>query len=94
MGHICELTDEQRFEVFINKSLKQYREKMSLKGTQNGRSLNDEEMISAIKLHSQSIKKEEEYDQLAKTVNFDIDSAAQKAVSVSDPNQIVIQIIR
>ena len=26
--HISELSDEQKFEVFINKSLKQYREQM------------------------------------------------------------------
>lgn len=31
--HLSELTNEERFDVFINKAMKQYRENMSLKGT-------------------------------------------------------------
>lgn len=61
--HISELSDEQRFEVFINKSLKQYREQMSLKGQDGqGRKLTEEVIMTSIKLHCQSLRREEDYE--------------------------------
>ena len=51
--HLSELSQAQRFEVFIKKSHKSYREQMSLKGwSGTGRKITNEEMIASIKLHS------------------------------------------
>lgn len=46
--------------------------------------MTDDEMLASVKLYSISVKKEEDYDQLAKELNFDIDEAAQKVVGVND----------
>lgn len=73
-----ELKEDQRFEVFINKSLKQYKDKMQLRGSQGKRTLTEEEMIASIKLHSQSIKKEEDFEEMARLVGFDTEKAAKQ----------------
>ena len=65
--HISELSDEQKLEVFVNKALKQYREQMTVSGKDgSGRKLTEEEIMSSIKLHCQAVKKEEDYEVLAK----------------------------
>ena len=75
--HVSELSDKQRLEAFVNKSLKQYRDQMTLQGWQrSGKKLNEEEMISSIKLYCQSTKKEEDYEVLARELGFDIEQAA------------------
>jgi len=49
-----------------------------------GRRLTEEETMHAIKLHRNSLKKTEDYDMLAKEVNFDVEGAAQQVVKNTD----------
>ena len=72
--HLSHLTDEQKFEVFVSKALKQYREKMQLSGWDGtGRKLTADEVLTSVKIHCQANKKEEEYEALAKELGFDTD---------------------
>jgi hypothetical protein len=55
---------------------------MSLQGwSGTGRRMTDEEMIASVKIHAQSIKKEEDFEVLARWVGYDIDSAVEQAIS-------------
>jgi hypothetical protein len=66
----------------VNKSQKAYRDQMSLQGwSGTGRRMTDEEMIASVKIHAQSIKKEEDFEVLARWVGYDIDSAVEQAIS-------------
>ena len=82
----------EQFEVFINKDLKQYREHIRLRGEElGGRQLSDEEMVTAIKLYTQSLKIEE-CDHVAQEIGFDIDEAAELAINEFDSYQQNIRI--
>ena len=55
-SQIRELTDEQKFEVFVNKSMKQYRDQISLIGKDgHGKRLSEEETMNYVKLHCTSL---------------------------------------
>ena len=63
--------------VFMNKSLKKYRDKIKLVGqTGKGRRLTEEEMMSAIRQYYNSFKKEEDYEYCSKCVSFDANKEA------------------
>ena len=73
---ITEFSLLEKYEVFISKDLKQYRDQISLKGYElSGRQLSDEEMTTAIKLYFQSINKEE-CELVAAEIGFDINAAS------------------
>ena len=51
-GGLSELSDEKKFEVFVNRSLKHYRSNMQLKGVDgSGRRLTEDELIGSVKIH-------------------------------------------
>lgn len=57
-----------------------------------GRKLTEEEMIASIKLFCQGLKKEEDFEYLAKQVNFDTDKAVNQLVRARDSTQLQIGI--
>ena len=68
---------EKRFEVFVNRSLKHYRESMQLKGVDgNGKRLTEDELISSVKIYTSSKNKMSDFEILAKELDFDIEEAA------------------
>lgn len=74
---ISEFSLLEKFDVFVNKELKQYRDQIRLRGNElGGRRLSDEEMTTAIKLYLQSVKVDEcEY--VASQIGFDIADATE-----------------
>ena len=75
---------EEKFDVFINKDLKIYRDQIRLRGQEiGGRQLSDEEMTTAIKLYLGS-QKSEGCDYAAQQIGFNIDRATAKAVNDRD----------
>ena len=64
--------------MFINKSLKQYRDNISLEGYDGqGNELLQEEIMTSIKMHCTSRKKKMDYELLAELLGYDIEYAAQ-----------------
>ena len=45
-----------------------------------GRKLTEDEIMTSVKLYCHSTKKDEDYEQLAKLVNFDIEAKALQAI--------------
>ena len=68
---------------------------MSLEGwSGTGRKLTEEEIMASVKLHCQSVKKEEDYEALANEVGFNIERAAQLAIrGKAESSQLNIRII-
>ena len=68
---------------------------MSLEGwTGTGRKLTEEEIMASVKLHCQSVKKEEDYETLANEVGFNIERAAQQVIrGKAEATQLNIRII-
>ena len=89
---ISEFTLMEKFDVFVNKDLKQYRDQIRLKGNElGGRHLSDEEMTTAIKLYLQSTKVDE-CDYVAHEIGFNIDQATDEAINDNDFYQQIIRI--
>lgn len=57
-----------------------------------GRKLNQDEILSSVKVFCSSHKKKEELDELADQIGFNVEQAALEAVKVREPGQIVISI--
>ena len=91
-----DLSEEQKFEVFINKTLQKHKDLVYLRGEDGaGRSLTEDELMGSVKLHCQAIKKMTDYDELAKEVNFDVEKAALKICeATNDPAQLTISIVQ
>ena len=91
-----DLSDEQKFEVFVNKTLRKHRDLVYLQGTDGtGRSMTEDELLQSVKLHCQAVKRLADYDQLAGEVDFDVEKAALKVCSTpNDPKQLNISIMQ
>lgn len=78
MTAFSELSDFQKFEIFVSKALKQHRDSMWLAGVDGtGRKLTEDELIQSVKLHCHSMKNVLDYNELAKEMNYDVEKAAQ-----------------
>ena len=76
-AQISDLTDEKKFEVFINKNLKVYRDQVKLAGwTGRGKQLSEDESMQCVKIHCLSKKKEEDVENLARLLQFDVERSA------------------
>ena len=63
--------------VFNNKSLKHYREYMTIRGVDGaGKKLSEDDIIFSIKLFCANVNKAGDYEHMASEVNFDLDRAA------------------
>ena len=82
-----DLSNEQKFEVFVNKALRQHRDFVGLCGVDGmGRSMSEDELLASVKLHCHAIKNMADYDQLAAEVNFDVERAALRVCdALNDP---------
>ena len=92
-----DLSDEQKFEVFVNKTLQKHKDLVYLRGEDGtGRSLTEDELMGSVKLHCQAIKKMTDYDELAKEVNYDVEAAALKVCgeASNDPALLTISIVQ
>ena len=58
----------------------------------SGRKLTEEEIMTSIKLHCQAVKKEEDYEILARQVGYDIEAAAQETIRQKDATQLIISL--
>ena len=88
--HISELTAEQRFEAFVSKQLKAYREQMQLKGCDGyGRKLTDDEVMISVKLFVGSLKREEDYEILAEEVQYDVGEAADRLLDKGEDTKML-----
>ena len=77
---ISKFSLEQKFEVFANKEMKQYRDQLKLVGRDlSGRILTQEEMMASIKLYYMSQKNGEETLSITQDIDFDIDRASKAA---------------
>ena len=93
-AQISDLTDEKKFEVFINKNLKVYRDQVKLAGwTGRGKQLSEDESMQCVKIHCLSKKKEEDVENLARLLQFDVERSAQEAISIPDKSKIQIKIV-
>ena len=82
MGAFSELSDLKKFETFVSKALKQYRETMWLEGSDgSGRKLTEDELMSSVKLLCHSHKNESDYNKLAREMDYDFEKAAQSLIS-------------
>ena len=76
-GGISDLSNEKKFEVFVNRSLKHYRDSMQLKGVNgSGKRLSEDEIISSVKIYTSSKNKMSDFEILAQELDFDIEEAA------------------
>ena len=79
------MSDEKKFEVFVNRSLKHYRNHIRLMGRDgSGRKLTEDEIMGSVKIHIASRNKISDFEILAKELNFDIESAALEAINEVD----------
>ena len=61
-----DLSDEQKFEVFVSKALRQHRDHVDLQGFDGtGRPLTEDELLTSVKLHTHAVKNRADYDDLA-----------------------------
>ena len=80
--------------VFINKSLKHYREHMTIKGVDGaGKKLSEDDIMFSIKLFCANVNKDVDYEQMANEVNFDLDRAALAIARQPDAKQMIISIV-
>ena len=85
MKDLSEMTQLEKFEIFVNKELKQYKKRVILEGSElSGRELSREEMIQAIKQYYHIAKNGEESEYMANAINFDVEAAAERAFNDSD----------
>ena len=91
---INELSDQRKFEVFVNRQLKHYRSNMELKGSdKNGRRLTEDEIMAFVKIFVNSKEQQLDYEALAEEMNYDLDGESLKVINCpNDPDQFVISI--
>lgn len=66
---------------------------MILKGEDGlGKPLTEDDIMFSVKTFCNSCKKEEDYEMLAREVDFDLVKAAQAHVNKRDPKQMVISV--